>query len=323
MIREIYEQSEILDKILDSTWDSIGKANVEIRKARRIFLTGSGTSLHAAMLYQILLNRTGISPVSIPASEFHYWFTKGEVFSDSVLIVFSQSGESSDALNAAGFAKELGMTVIGITNGENSELYKLSDITIYTNVGKEMALAATKSYIAQITVVLESYMLLCNKELRDSIPMINSSIREIFADEDNIRDIADRLGNHVVFLGSKLLYPTALEGALKMKESSNTISDGYAVREFIHGPKQVVGNGTSIILLDGGTATGEISKLREFGASLIDISESSESKIKIPHIDDILKPILYIVPLQMIAYYRAISKGLDPDKPDKLSKVVR
>jgi glucosamine--fructose-6-phosphate aminotransferase (isomerizing) len=268
-----------------------------------------------------------------------------------MVFAVSQSGESADVLNAARFARDNRSTVVAITNTPGSSLTKLAHSTILIHAGEEKAVTATKTYTSQL-VAMFSIALACAEKgrtvERDTLSSLSKMMLEvpryvkdtISLCESQVNSLADKLkSNKFIFtLGSGPNYATALEGALKLKESSEIVAEGFATREFIHGPMQLIGEGTPIIVFlpqsEGKEETlRSVANFRKLGARVILVScfeiEDSLRKdlfecIKVQSkVEEIFTPIVYIVPIQLFAYHIAIKRGLNPDRPEKLTKVVR
>ncbi|MEM3515322.1 MAG: SIS domain-containing protein, partial [Saccharolobus sp.] len=209
-----------------------------------------------------------------------------------------------------------------ITNTLGSTLHRLADKAIVTKAGEEKAIAATKSYIAQLVSIAYLYSVYANKNLESEILDLPNKIYEIFSMEGIYKKYGEMLNEKIIILGSGILYPTALEASLKLKETANVLSEAYPSREFLHGPMQILDKNTDVIIL--GNSEDEmqvVKKITDYESKIIRVCEDCE--IKIPVTNEILKPILYIIPIQFMAFYKALKKGLNPDKPEKLVKVVR
>ena len=313
MLSEIMEQKSLIKDLPEKIDKQISNVINKIENADIIYLTGSGTSFHACLMLQILLNKVKLNSIAIQASEFKQWFGK-EKYTNSILIIFSQSGESIDAINALNDGKYLNLFTIGVTNENKSKLYKESDYGICTCAGTEKALAATKSHMAQLILDLEIYSKINNAK----IDYNSIDFDYILNNTDKIKDLP--LRKYIVFLGSGYLYPVALEASLKMKETSMTISEGYPVREFLHGPMEVLDHDFTIIFL--GKYENEKNKLKNFGANIIEISNNGKY-FDIKNNNELIAIFEYLMVIQLAAYFHALKKNLDPDHPDKLNKVVK
>ena len=314
MLDEIIEQKTLIKTLPEKIGNQLLNIIDRIKTSDIIYITGSGTSYHACLMLQLLLNRLNIKSIAIPASEFKYWFN-GKMYKELMLIIFSQSGESIDAINEMNYGKSINLYTVGITNEDRSKLYTDSDYGICTYAGHEKALAATKSHMAQLICNLEMYSMIANQK----IDYNSIDFDYILNNLEKIRHIASLLHKYVIFLGSGLLYPVALEASLKMKETSVTISEGYAVREFLHGPMEVLDADFTIVFL------GEYedkNKLNNFGSNIIEISSNSND-FNIKGNNELTSIFEYLMFIQLLSYFNALNKDLDPDHPDKLNKIVK
>jgi len=351
MIREIFEESEALRRTIKLERDRIHKIASELSSENYevIYITGSGTSYHAGLASQYALsNLTGLIATAIPASEFPRWIPF-RISRKTLLMAISQSGESSDVLHAVETASQRGIPILAVTNTLDSTLAKKADYCIFPRSGRELAVPATKTYIAQLMAIFmfSADLALMNRknreieEIRESLDKVPGILEETLkSSEPQIREAAERFKNKyaIFLLGSGPNYATALEGALKLKETCMIFAEGFATREFLHGPIRLVDERTLMIMIaspDEIEDAVRLSKsLRSFGASLIFISEENSSSSLLSENSDetflvssglqrIFSPILYVLPLQIFAYYMSLAKGLNPDKPEKLTKVVK
>jgi glucosamine--fructose-6-phosphate aminotransferase (isomerizing) len=353
MLREIYEQPEAIARTLQKSAPEAERL-LELYPTKDfdlIYITGSGTSYHAGLAGQYAM--AGITKTStsvIPSSEFKYWVPRA-VGKKSLVFAVSQSGESADVLSAATVARDNGSVVVAITNTPGSSLTRLAHLSVHTYAGEEKALTATKTYTAQLATMF-TIAIASAERLRVSdegtLSRLKKTIMEVpqwvkdtlSATETQVTRLAERLkSNKFIFLlGSGPNYATALEGALKLKEAAEIFAEGFATREFIHGPMQLVHEGTPILVFMPHSEGREesirsITNIRELGARMVlvtcygeerDIDGRSFECINVESkVDEIFTPIVYIVPIQLFAFHAAIKKGLDPDKPEKLTKVVK
>jgi glucosamine--fructose-6-phosphate aminotransferase (isomerizing) len=353
MLKEIYEQPEAIARTLErSAPDARKLAELyPLKSFDLIYITGSGTSYHAGLAGQYAMATITKTFTSvIPSSEFRYWVPSSNG-KKSMVFAVSQSGESADVLNAAKFAHDNGSVVIAITNTAGSSLTKLAHSTILIHAGEENAVTATKTYTSQLVAMFTIALASAEKGKtldQNTLSALSKTMLEvpryvketISLCESQVSRLADKLkSNRFIFLlGSGPNYATSLEGALKLKESSEIVAEGFATREFIHGPMQLISEGTPIIVFMPHTEGKEetirsITNFKKLGARVILVSclEQEDSVyndlfecIKVQSkIEEIFTPIVYIVPIQLFAFYTAIKRGLDPDRPEKLSKVVR
>jgi glucosamine--fructose-6-phosphate aminotransferase (isomerizing) len=351
MIKEIFEEPIVVRRTIDEERDRTSKIAQEIKSKgyEMIYITGSGTSYHAGLASQYALsNLTNLMTSIIPASEFQRW-VPSKIPKKVLLLAISQSGGSYDVLEAAKAASDRGMAVLAVTNTPRSRLARISDYNLLPRSGKEVAIPATKTYVTQLISIFMLSTELADesietKELariREGLYKAPHLIQESLESLNiKIRDTAEkyREKNLLFLLGSGPNYATALEGALKLKETSTVFAEGFATREFLHGPMRLVDERTLTIMM---VSPDEINmyrnlrrSLRSFGAPLISISENLGSSAKLtessdetilvpPGLPKVFSPILYIIPIQLFAYYSAVSRGLNPDKPEKLTKVVK
>lgn len=316
MHKEIYEEPKVIIDTVEEVKKGIKDLVSFISNFEKIYIVGSGTSYHASLYFELLFPNS----IAIQASEF----TKRKITQqDRILVVaISQSGESKDVINALLYAKKLGAKILAITNTLGSTLHRLADKAIVTKAGEEKAIAATKSYIAQLVSIAYLYSVYANKNLEAEILDLPNKIYEIFSMEGIYKKYGEMLNEKIIILGSGVLYPTALEASLKLKETANVVSEAYPSREFLHGPMQILDKNTDVIILGNSEDEMQVVKrVTDYESKIIRVCEDCE--IKIPVTNEILKPILYIIPIQFMAFYKALKKGLNPDKPEKLVKVVR
>ncbi len=329
MRAEILEQPSAIKRTIHEARKEVEKA-AQLVKEDFIYTTGSGTSYHASLVLQRSLTRiANISSVAIPASELEYWIP--EDVSGNILVALSQSGESSDIIKATKAFKSKGGGIIAITNTPGSPLSKLADATILTRAGKERAVAATKTYTCQLAVSflfsievsrligeepshLESELLVLPNKIKNEIVIANKTA-------ERIAPILVKMPVGFI-LGTGPNYPTALEGALKLRETSNLFIQAFAGREFLHGPIQLVSKETPVIILEKGKMPAVVHKIESYGAPLITLGRDADLRVEYDGPEEFY-PIPYIMPLQFLALYVSLAKGLNPDKPEKLGKVVR
>jgi glucosamine--fructose-6-phosphate aminotransferase (isomerizing) len=349
MMREIHEQPKAVQNTLTEGYREVRTIAEEIRSRNyeMIYLTGSGTSYHAGLAGQYaLFTLTKLVTSLIPASEVPLWIPSA-VRRRALLIAISQSGESADVLAAVKAALKKEMDILAVTNTPGSSLTKLSRYVLLTRASKELAVTATKSHTSQLAILFllsleltspEEFesegLVLFRKKLFEAPEFISKTIS---INQDLMRELSSMHKDKSFFflLGSGSNYATALEGALKLKESCNIFAEGFATREFLHGPIQLLNRKTPVLFMlseDEIDSFLELMKtIRRLGAPLISISEKSgrvrgvsTALAYIPEgFPKTFSPILYVVPLQLFAYYSSIARNLNPDKPEKLKKVVK
>ena len=343
MINEIYEDPIAFSKTLNMDYELIKKVAFQINEelGNILYIIGSGTSYHASLSFQYTLLRiSDVNVSAIPASEFLRWLSPN--IRRSVVIAVSQSGESIDVINSVKETKKKNMIIVGITNNISSTLAKLSDIVIPLHAGEEKAIAATKSYVSQLAALFLLALELANvrgflshyKDMKEELFRIPDLMTEVLKNNDDAAfKIALQLKESDGFfiLGSGALYPSALEASLKLKETCNIIAEGYAMREFLHGPMQLISSKTPIFMLlstPDDTIQGEELAIRfkSFNVFTATVGENklsnSDFHFQVPSVMELFMPALIIIPMQLFAFYLAIARGLNPDKPEKLKKVV-
>lgn len=353
MIREILEEPEVIRRTIVEEKENIRRIAELIRAENyeMAYVTGSGTSYHAGLASQYALSSlTDMIVSAIPASEFNRWVPQS-LPRKTLLIAISQSGESIDIINAAKAALKRKMSVLAVTNTPESTLANLADYTIFPRSGREVAVPATKTYVAQMVAIFMLAIEIASfgeektadiESMRRSLFNTPELIEDIFRSSSGvIREAAKKYRNEnlMFILGSGPNYATALEAALKLKETCMVFAEGFATREFLHGPVRLVDERTLVIMICPSDEIEDYINLsnsfKGFGASIISIIERDEtSKRSLANISDdvfyvppglpkIFSPITFVVPIQIFSYYLSVFKGLNPDKPEKLTKVVR
>lgn len=346
MIKEIMEEPDALNKTYDENREKVKVVADNILKKYKgnMYITGSGTSFHAGLSFQYsLFQLSGLYPTAMFASEFPNWISNR--IPPTVLIAVSQSGESSDIINAVKKASELKFHKVGVTNEHESQLARIVDDVIFTYAGEEHALAATKTYVTQVLTLLmlstnlsylmetiqQDYYGSSMEDLQNTHVIVRQVIEKSI---HKIKDFVEKIGgiNRAFVLGSGALYPSAIEGALKIKETCTTPSEGFALREFLHGPIQLAGEKSLTLILghsklDQTLYTDLTNKVKNFGGNVLLLSDKfveanvdEQINVDVPYM---VSPVTFAPVLQMLAYFLALSKGLNPDAPEKLSKVVK
>lgn len=355
MLKEIFEQPKTIEETfrgrLSPDHSEIvlgGLINIfpKIQQAERIIIIGCGTSWHAALIGEYLLEEFAQIPVEVEyASEFRY--RKPVIGKNDVVILISQSGETADTLAALHLAKEKGATVLGICNVVGSTLSRETDAGVYTHAGIEIGVASTKAFTAQVTVLtmfalklamvrntinVEDYRMLV-KELSE----IPEKGRLILQSNEKIKAIAEKYKDAInaLYLGRGYLFPVALEGALKLKEISYIHAEGYAAGEMKHGPIALVDDNLPVIVVAPKDDYYEkiVSNIQEVKARKgnviaivtegdVTLKEMVNDSIEIPDSHPALAPLLAVIPLQMLAYHIALMRGCNVDQPRNLAKSV-
>ena len=318
----------------------------KIKNIEKIFITACGTAYHAGMVAKYLIEHLAGIPVEVEfASEFRY--CKPLVNSHTLVIVISQSGETADTLAALREAKRLGGHVLAIVNTVGSTIAREADDVIFTWAGPEIAVASTKAYVAQLSVIHLLVIYLATRLGRmdeeatyayiTEFEKIPSKIEHILAQRETIHALAERFahGTDIFFIGRGFDYNIALEGSLKLKEISYIHSEAYAAGELKHGTIALIEQGTFVAALATQSTmvdkmVSNIKEVKARGAIVLGITcegstaiaQVSDSTLFLPATPDILVPILAVVPLQLFAYYCAVARGCDVDKPRNLAKSV-
>lgn len=354
MLKEIYEQPNVLLKIISRYVTSSGNIKFEglnikneaLKKIENLVIVACGTAYHAGLVGKYIIE----SFVRIPAwvdfgSEFRY--RKPIIKEKTLVIAISQSGETADTLAAVREAKKNKVKVVSICNVLGSLLTKETDSVIYTQAGPEISVASTKAYTAQLMVLylLGLYLAdlkntLSKNYIRKALACLRNvplKQKEILQASRSIKAIAKKHLHFGAFLylGRNINYPTALEGALKLKEISYIPAEGYAAGEMKHGPLALIDEYRAVVCVanDSFILDKMMSNIQEIlarcGKTIVvatignkQIKDYVKEVIFIPKIEDIFSPLLTIIPLQLLAYYIAALKGHDIDKPRNLAKSV-
>ena len=333
-LKEIHEQKKSVLKGMIQNEEDLTRFCDILFNAKSIYVTGSGTSYHSALLAKHIfakLAKMRIEPVI--SSEFQY--VLDFIDKDSVILAISQSGETADVLNSVKHAKELGTKILSIVNISTSSLARISDSFLTVNCGPEIGVAATKSFTGQLSVFYTVIDKLCNGAIgiNSKRHVIASAIELLLSSEEQTIRIADLLKDirDIYILGKSLHFPIALEGALKIKELTYVHAEGIAAGEIKHGPLALIDNNSIVIVINPRDNTyddvlSNAHEIKSRGATIIGISNESEEVydyfIKLPNFDSILYPLIEIIPLQLLAYHLALKKNADPDYPRNLAKSV-
>lgn len=356
MLKEIYDQpAAIYDSLrgrLDTsqnqlTLSGVDKIKDKLLAARRIIIVACGTSWHAALLAEYLIEELCRVNVEVEyASEFRY--RNPIIDENDVIIAISQSGETADTLVALENAKSKGATIFGIVNVVGSSIARLSDAGAYTHAGPEIGVASTKAFTAQLAVLQLFALKLAQlkgtldeqtaTELMQELALVPEKVQHILATQvDHIKQIASKYkeARDFLFLGRGYNFPVALEGALKLKEVSYIHAEGYPAAEMKHGPIALVDEQLPVVFVATKDRVHEkiVSNMQEIkarGGRLISIvteddhaaSSLSDDYIQIPKAHEIIAPLLSVIPLQLLSYYIGVERGSDVDKPRNLAKSV-
>jgi glucosamine--fructose-6-phosphate aminotransferase (isomerizing) len=334
-LKEIHEQPIIVEKVGVQNLDKIEEFCSILQNSKSVFLTGSGTSYHCALIAKhILSNFAKIHAETVVSSEFQY--TLDGIDNASVLLALSQSGETADVLQAVNAAKDAGAKILSIVNIPTSSLAKISDSFLTIECGPEIGVAATKSFTAQLSLTYMIVDTLCNGYLgfKTNKQFLVGALHEALAAENEIHSIAEKLqdARDIYVLGRSIHYPIALEGALKIKELSYIHAEGIAAGELKHGPLALIDGNSYVIIINPNDTTSDNNiasahEIKARGATIIGISSTPNEVydifIKIPFVKcNVLYPIIEVLPLQILAYYLSLVKNVDPDYPRNLAKSV-
>jgi len=351
MLKEIFEQPTSVedcmrgrvgtDVILGGLLDHMDR----LRASRRIIIAACGTSWHAALVGEYLIEGLARIPVEVEyASEFRY--RNPILHPDDTVLVISQSGETADTLAAVREAQSQNVPVYGICNTVGSTIARETDAGVYLHAGPEIGVASTKAFTAQVTVLTMIALALAKDRTLSSaefasylqeLHALPGKIAKVLEMDDEIKDIArlHRYANNFLYLGRGYNFPVALEGALKLKEISYIHAEGYPAAEMKHGPIALIDRFMPVVFvaLKDSTYDKVVSNIEEVVArsgSVIaithednhDLDNLCEHVIRIPRTEEFLSPLLTVIPLQLLSYHIAVMRGCDVDQPRNLAKSV-
>lgn len=354
MIKEILEQPETVANsirgrlLLDEGTAKLGGLDPvkdRLDGIKRINIIACGTSYYSGLIGEYMIEEMAGIPVEVDlASEFRY--RKPVISEDEAYLFISQSGETADSLGALREIKRKGSLTLGIVNVVGSSLARETDAGIYNHAGPEIGVASTKAFTSQVTILALLALFLGRrrglslqegKEMAEQIAGLPEAISKILERAPEIKALAERYKNHsnMIFMGRKYNYPVALEGALKLKETSYIHAEGLSAGEMKHGPIAMIDEGlpTVAICLFDSVRDKMISNIQEVkarkGPVMVLASDNDEEVIgltddviRVPGVKEALSPILSVIPLQMFAYHVSVARGIDPDKPRNLAKSV-
>ncbi len=324
------------------------KASDFLSQVDRFIISACGTSWHAGLVGEYLLESLAKLPTEVEyASELRYRTML--ISPTAALFVISQSGETADTLAVLRKAKELKIPVFGIVNVVGSTIARETDAGIYLHAGAEIGVASTKAFTSQVVVLTLLSLLLAQKrqtlnetifeEIIIALKKIPEQIKQVLNKQNQLQEIADRYYkfNNFLYLGRGINFPVALEGALKLKEISYIHAEGYPAAEMKHGPIALIDKNMPVVVIATDTddliyqkVISNIEEVRARGGNIIVIATEGNDKIKdlaqeviyVPKTSSYLTPLLNIIPLQLLAYYIAVRRGCDVDKPRHLAKSV-
>jgi glucosamine--fructose-6-phosphate aminotransferase (isomerizing) len=353
MLKEIMEQpfslsQTMLGRVKENkiTLGGINKYVDKLLEAKRIIIIGCGTSWHAALTAEYFLEKFLNIPVEVEyASEFRY--RNPIIYESDIVFVVSQSGETADTLEATKIAKKKGATVLGIVNSVGSSIARETHEGCYLHAGPEIGVASTKAYTSQLLVfymigikaaylkenISESKYLKMIKQLNE----LPGKVEQVLSDISSIENIAKKIYNkdHCIFMGRGNNFPVSLEGALKLKEISYIHAEGYPAAELKHGPIALIDENMPAVVIC--TKSNEYDKMlsnvmeikarKAIVIGIVDpknfhMKSNFDYSIEVPNTSKDFSPILNQIPLQLIAYFCAIYRGCDVDKPRNLAKSV-
>ena len=356
MLKEIFEQPHTLQDCIRGRIDKhtftpvlsgVRENRERFMRARRIIIVACGTSWHAALIGKHLIESLCRIPVETDyASEFRY--RNPVIEADDIVIAVSQSGETADTLAAVELARRSGAFVYGICNVVGSSIARATDSGTYIHVGPEIGVASTKAFTGQVTVLLllaltialergavaEDRLRHIAKELLLLPQILESTLRRVSGEVESLAKIFTYAHNFI-YMGRGVNYPTALEGALKLKEISYIHAEGYPAAEMKHGPIALIDAEMPCVVIATPDATyaktvSNMEEIKSRGGKIVAVvaegdtiaTDIADYVIQVPAVAECLTPIVVSIPLQLLAYYIAVNKGRDVDKPRNLAKSV-
>ncbi|MEZ4377481.1 MAG: glutamine--fructose-6-phosphate transaminase (isomerizing) [Gemmatimonadales bacterium] len=354
MLKEIFEQPESIENtmrghLLPETGDvrvyGLKLDDQAIKAVKRIIITACGTSWHSALIGKYMLEELARVPTEVEyASEFRY--RNPIVDDDTVVIAISQSGETADTLAALQEAKRRGARSIGLVNVVGSTIAREVDGGLYLRCGPEVGVASTKAFTSQVVALamvtlrfarLKQMSLLDGKRYVEALAALPGQVAQILERAEEVQALADEFADatNALYLGRGVNFPTALEGALKLKEISYVHAEGYPAAEMKHGPIALIDENMPVIVVAPrdaiyGKIVSNVQEVRARGGRIIaivnpgdeEISALAEATFTVPETLDLLSPVLTVIPLQLFSYYVAVRRGCNVDQPRNLAKSV-
>ena len=353
MLKEIFEQPQVIGDTLHSFINQadskivLPKMPIDLTSVNRITISACGTAYYAALIAKYWIESLARIPVDIDiASEFRYreaLMLKGEC-----AIFVSQSGETADTLAALRYCKNEGQKILSIVNVLESTIARESDVVLQTFAGPEIGVASTKAFTTQLTVLAVLAIDLAQKRgkltveqeahLVSALLEVPAKVSEVLNHDENLKKLSHELAlaRDVLYLGRGISYPIALEGALKLKEITYIHAEGYAAGEMKHGPIALINDGVPVIVIAPSgplfekTASNAQEVIARGGRVILltdkkgseEFGDNAHHTIALPQVDQFVAPILYAVPVQLLAYHAAVNKGTDVDQPRNLAKSV-
>jgi glucosamine--fructose-6-phosphate aminotransferase (isomerizing) len=354
MLKEIFEQPEALENAMRGRLDDadasahFGGLNLDtqaLRRTDRIIITACGTSYHAGLVGEYLLEEIARIPVEVEyASEFRY--RNRPIERNTLVLAITQSGETADTLAALRESKRKGHPTLALCNVVGSTIARETDGGVYLHAGPEIGVASTKAFTNQVIVLtmLALYLgrmrnLSSQQGIRilEDLSAMPEMARRTLACHDSVRRIAEKYfqASNFLYLGRQYLYPVALEGALKLKEISYIHAEGYPAAEMKHGPIALVDADTpSLFLIPRGAVFGKVMRnleeIKARGGAVIAVTNEQDEEVAalvedviyVPDVPEYLQPLVAVIPLQLLAYHIALMRGCDVDRPRNLAKSV-
>jgi glucosamine--fructose-6-phosphate aminotransferase (isomerizing) len=350
MIKEIHEQPATLRNTLRAQEHYLDLISTFLDRATEVFLVACGTSYHACLAASYMFSKLAFLPTyPVYASEFVEQHGKS-VNIDSTILAVSQSGETADTLGAVTCSQQRAATILGLTNTVGSTLTRVSRVYLGQQSGPEIGVAATKTFTSQLSVLAQLALRLSTKRgkvsqdemdcLAEKLEMLPATVETIIlTQEEKIKQLAKKYRDAKIFffLGRGINTATAYEGRLKLMEIAYVPAIAFPAGESKHGPISLIEPGFPVVFIcakDGfthKTLIGNIMEMKARGASIISIIEEGDEEVKalsddyveVPNgIPEVLSPIPFVIPLQLLAYYMAVEKGINPDTPRNLAKSV-
>jgi len=354
MLKEIFEQPDtvrntmrghLLEEEGTSRVSGLNLTDDDIKRINRIVITACGTSWHAGLIGEYMLEELARIPVEVEyASEFRY---RNPVVDDHTLVIgISQSGETADTLAAIREAKRRGARTVGVVNVVGSTIAREVDGGIYLHAGPEVGVASTKAFSSQVIALslitlrfarLRNLSILQGRQIIQALRALPEQVQQILDRADEVEALAERFWrtNNALYLGRGVNFPVALEGALKLKEISYIHAEGYPAAEMKHGPIALIDENMPVVFIAPrdavhGKIISNVEEVRARGGQVIAIKNDGDDQISrlatatftIPETIDLLTPILAIVPLRPFSYYVALRRGCNVDQPRNLAKSV-
>jgi glucosamine--fructose-6-phosphate aminotransferase (isomerizing) len=347
MLKEIFEQPKAIADTLLGRISGLGSdvtKEIDLKNIDKVVIIACGTAYHAGLVGKYAIEKWANIAVDVElASEYRY--REPSVDKKTLLIPISQSGETMDTLMAMRYAKEKGAKVFSVCNTNGSTIPRESDAVLYTHAGPEIAVASTKAFETQLIAMYLMGLHLGRirgtisatlmAEIENELAELPAKVEQVLETVEPLRELTRKFSKStsMLFLGRHVGYPTALEGALKLKELAYMHAEGFAGGELKHGPIALIESGTPVVAImpAAGSLLAEkmasnIQEVKARGAVVIAIADSplaaADYLVRIPATHEFLQPVLSVVPLQVIAYEMAIARGNDVDQPRNLAKSV-